>query len=322
MAGDALSVPPQQRVGGDQPPGSARSWESGRNRPEQAPVGVGELGAVDLPTQHTDLVAQHDYLKFLRSARTHTEANQRNQQAVDDAVHEDPSSARIAPGQRPRPSFRHPHPKTLSEMPAYSGLSLPPDVEDRPLTKEETTEWHNERAKLRMRVNRGLAGGGVELECPQCAGSVITQLKTRNSKVKVAKSALHVTADVEHLGDIEYCCDGLLSVGVELLDRFQEIPHGTTAQQKRYDRRPQIENINGMVKDKGGFSDGWCRSFRDGARATSTIIAAFAHNLRLARPGTFHSTNGSSAAAKPQNEAPVTSSGESPGSATATRAPP
>ena len=34
-------------------PGSARSWERGRNRSEQGPVGVGELGAVDLSAQHT-----------------------------------------------------------------------------------------------------------------------------------------------------------------------------------------------------------------------------------------------------------------------------
>ena len=104
------AVPAQQCVGGDQPPGSARSWERRRYRFEQAPVGVGEFGAVDLvlAAQHTELVAQHDDLKVLRAARTYSEANQRNEEAVDDAVHEDPASARIAAGQRPRPSFRHP----------------------------------------------------------------------------------------------------------------------------------------------------------------------------------------------------------------------
>ena len=49
---DAAPVPTQQCVGGDQPPGSARSRERGRNRPEQAPVGVGELGSVDPAAQH------------------------------------------------------------------------------------------------------------------------------------------------------------------------------------------------------------------------------------------------------------------------------
>ena len=185
--------------------------------------------------------------------------------------------------------YYHQPPETLTEMLAHSGVSLPPGIKDRRLTKAETTEWYNERAKLRMSVNRVLAGGGAELECPQCAGRVITQLKTRNRKVKVSKSALRITADVEHLGDIEYCCDGLLSVGVELLDRFQEIPHGTTAQQKRYHGRPQIENT-------------------------------FAHNLRLARPETIHSTNGSSPAAKAENAADAPA--ESPNGAAADRAPP
>ena len=68
VPGDAASVPAQQRVGGDQPPDSARSRERGRNRSEKAPVGVGELGSVDLPAQHSELVAQHDDLEVLRAA--------------------------------------------------------------------------------------------------------------------------------------------------------------------------------------------------------------------------------------------------------------
>ena len=50
---DAAPLLTQQRVGGDQPPGSARPRERGRNRSEQAPVSVGELGSVDLAAQHT-----------------------------------------------------------------------------------------------------------------------------------------------------------------------------------------------------------------------------------------------------------------------------
>ena len=46
-----------------------------------------------------------------RTARTHSEANQRNQQAVHDATHEDPGSASVAVGQRLRPSFGHPQPQ-------------------------------------------------------------------------------------------------------------------------------------------------------------------------------------------------------------------
>ena len=73
---DAAPLLTQQRVGGDQPPGSARSRERGRDRCEQAPAGVGELGSVDLAAQHSELVAQHDDLKVLRAARTHSEPSQ------------------------------------------------------------------------------------------------------------------------------------------------------------------------------------------------------------------------------------------------------
>ena len=107
-SGDATPVPTQQRVGRDQPPCSARPWERGRDRCEQAPVGVGGHRSVDLAAPDYELVAQHDDLEVLRAARTHSEANQRNQQAVHDAIHEDSTSARIAARQRPRPSFRHP----------------------------------------------------------------------------------------------------------------------------------------------------------------------------------------------------------------------
>ena len=68
VSGDAAPVPAQQRVGGDQPPGSARPRERGRNRSEQAAVGVGELGSVDLSAQHSELMAQDDDLEVLGAA--------------------------------------------------------------------------------------------------------------------------------------------------------------------------------------------------------------------------------------------------------------
>ncbi len=35
---------------------------------EQAPVVIGEVGAIDLSAEHTELVAQHDDLEVLRAA--------------------------------------------------------------------------------------------------------------------------------------------------------------------------------------------------------------------------------------------------------------
>ena len=46
------------------------SWpgESGCDHAEQAPVVTGEVGAIDLSVEHTELVAQHDDLEVLRAA--------------------------------------------------------------------------------------------------------------------------------------------------------------------------------------------------------------------------------------------------------------
>ena len=54
-------------------PPDAKHWANdrlrrGRDRFEQAPVGVGELGSVDLLAQHSELVAQHDDLEVLPAA--------------------------------------------------------------------------------------------------------------------------------------------------------------------------------------------------------------------------------------------------------------
>ena len=57
VSNDAAPVPTQQRVGGDQPPCPARPWQRGRYRAEQAPVVIGEVGAIDLSAEHTELVA-------------------------------------------------------------------------------------------------------------------------------------------------------------------------------------------------------------------------------------------------------------------------
>ena len=80
-------------------------------------VGAGGRWSAVLSAQDCELVAQHDDLKILRAARTHSEASQPNQQAVDNAAHEDSASAPIAAGRQPRPSFRHPHASTSNSAP-------------------------------------------------------------------------------------------------------------------------------------------------------------------------------------------------------------
>ena len=57
MAGDPTAVPPQERVGRDQPPGTSWPGECLGDGAEQGPVVVGEGRAVDLAAEHRELVA-------------------------------------------------------------------------------------------------------------------------------------------------------------------------------------------------------------------------------------------------------------------------
>ena len=57
MSGDALAVPSEERVGGDDPACSSWAGESGGDGAEQGPVGVVDHGSADLAAQDGELVA-------------------------------------------------------------------------------------------------------------------------------------------------------------------------------------------------------------------------------------------------------------------------
>jgi hypothetical protein len=75
---------------------------------EEAPVGLGQFGPVDLAAQHCELVTQDNDLDVLRATRRHREASEGAEESVQDAEHEASASAGIVAGQTPRPSIRHP----------------------------------------------------------------------------------------------------------------------------------------------------------------------------------------------------------------------
>ena len=63
VAGDALSVPTQQRFWCDEPAGSLRSRQGCRDSAQQGPVLRREGWSVVQAVQHCELVTQHDDLK-------------------------------------------------------------------------------------------------------------------------------------------------------------------------------------------------------------------------------------------------------------------
>ena len=129
---------------------------------------------------------------------------------------------------------------------------------DPALTGKALRDWYDRRAKFRYSTVQVLEDGSIQMQCPQCAGRIRSNLKTRNRKAKPNKTAPFIV----RTDDAVYCCVGRVTIPVEELDHYQLIPYGTTAWKQSYNRRNQIENLNGMLKNKGGLADRWCPSPR------------------------------------------------------------
>ena len=143
------------------------------------------------------------------------------------------------------------------------------------LTRKKKIEWYDKRAIYRYSAT-ALAGGSFQFVCPQCSGRIRSNLKTRNKNVEVNKTApyIHIKTNAT------YCCPGKVTIPVENLDYYQRHPYGTTAWEQSYGRRNQIENLNGILKDKNGLSDGWCRAFRNEPRFIGAVMLGVAHMMR------------------------------------------
>ena len=119
----------------------------------------------------------------------------------------------------------------------------------------------------------------MQFRCPQCAGRLVTNLTTRRKRVRANKSAPFVK--VTHSGD--ECCKGLVNIPVDKLDYWQPDAWGTRAWKASYSRRLQVENVNSMVKANGGLDPKMCRVRGLGAHTFAALVAAIAHNLKLAK---------------------------------------
>lgn len=173
----------------------------------------------------------------------------------------------------------------------YAGMILAKYTPDKLLsvskhaTKEEIKEHATDLFKYRWTPIATLDDGSIRFKCPQCAGKVRTNAKTwahynpdgtPKRHVKRPKKAVPRVA----LIDDEYCCRGTVTIPVDKLDTYQRIPWGTPAWFVRYARRNQIENVNGMLKDRHGLQDGWCRILNQTGNTLGLLVLAIAHNLR------------------------------------------
>ena len=108
-------------------------------------------------------------------------------------------------------------------LPEY--MHIPPE-DAKP---EDLTEWYVNRALWRWTRNRKLDNGGGQYSCSQCAGRVTTNAPTRNPDTVPNKTAPFLPIE-----DTQ-CCHGKVSIGVDKLDAYQDIPFGTPATTKATD---------------------------------------------------------------------------------------
>ena len=69
-----------------------------------------------------------------------------------------------------------------------------------------------------------------------------------------------------------------------------KLPYGTTAWEKSCGRRNQVENLNGILRNKGGLEDKWCRALGDEARFVGSVMMGVAYLLRETKLA-WHNTN-------------------------------
>ncbi len=146
-------------------------------------------------------------------------------------------------------------------------------------TPEQIREWFEKRVKYRWSVNNKFKDGRIQFQCPQHAGRVKTTAKTKGKRRQPAKNDLKLVLDEEHTR----CCAGSVTLTVEELDRYQQIPYGTTAYWHSYSRRNQIENSYSILRDRNGLTPHYCKARGLGAHRMAVLALCVANNLHFAR---------------------------------------
>ena len=132
----------------------------------------------------------------------------------------------ITAGRQQQPLINHCG--TLLPSWAPPALHSPPDGTEPQLC----TDVYDERCRMRYSAHQHLPDGSIQMLCPQCAGRVKTNARTRNPRRRRAGGS------VPYLGGIttEHCCDGLVALNSTQLANYQNVPYGTTAWKRSYGR--------------------------------------------------------------------------------------
>ncbi len=191
------------------------------------------------------------------------------------------------------------------------------------LTGTDRQKWFDERAKYQWVVIEHFPNGRKKIMCPQCAGKVKSTARTRSNRANRGKrrTPLPVTA----VADTKYCCDGMITIGVDQLDNHQRNAYGTTKWATDYAGRNPVEGVNGMIKDDGSFEKDSCRAFGLAPHTLAALAAAVIHNLEQTGRTQNPEKDNPSTPARADQATPDTTAAsptQRPGQSTPTRAPP
>ena len=177
----------------------------------------------------------------------------------------------VTAGRQQQPIINHCGTLLPSWVP--EALHTPPDDTE----PQQRTDFYDQRSRWRYSPHQHLSDGSIQMRCPQCAGRVNTNTRTRNPRQRRADRSVPYLAGIT----TEHCCDGLVTLNSTQLANYQNVPYGTTAWKHSYGRRNQIENTNSRIRHKGALLAGTCRSLSKTPRAIAALAQAVIYNLTL-----------------------------------------
>lgn len=156
---------------------------------------------------------------------------------------------------------------------------LPPSLRSPPanLKGEALADWYQQRSRYyRYALKEGYDDGRKRMTCP-----------VHDGRAKIAAtSSANPRDDAPMLPTPKgqkNCCDGPVTIDLELLDKYQNTPYGTKAWFLSYGRRNQVENANKELRRTSGLHDESCVKFGLIAHIIASAAAVCAYNIRQAR---------------------------------------
>ncbi len=148
---------------------------------------------------------------------------------------------------------------------------------DADYTERATQQWYGQRAKLfTYTVHEHKNNGHKRIVCPVHSGKIAIPATSRSDHQRAPR----ITVPKGHKGQ---CCPGTVTVRVDELDLFQNVPYGTRAWSAAYRRRNKVESVIGILKGNGGLEKNNCRAFGLVPRHLAATAIAVAYNLQLTR---------------------------------------